>query len=438
MFSVADQRVDCLATTIYLAGHFSTQHMADSEFDFPLSVTSVYNICMKFYHNIKKNVFKCTWSDGKWRLRILWVGIGLAEESILLVLYFRQLGVFMYIVGLELDDQVIARAQASVSKYNLDAHFKLETMNVLLCDVNFVRRNKIQIVYTSAVVDNIFVWKLYLFCVASPMVQAFIAPTGELSNLHHIQNKEGRAVGQAQFDFYPAKSCDKRTLVIFCGECEVAVGPRHNSIDDHDLQKRSFHMVVMTEEMHSQKYVDEICTQGRWHLIEIALKNLTMSGAQNFKDWLTRTFESGKLEGRYATGYKFKIQHLTLVNPISHDMWVRWKKHYTTDCTLKFAMTELRIKCKKLLRERDLFCDIFPSNIIVSDTPVVTVIANEYTHDDCEYLLSAFENEDHPGCYVTMEEANEEKGQGEEAGEKEGEEKVIEHVRKKMRIHITR
>jgi hypothetical protein len=305
----------CLAQKLYRDGHFSKQQLGNSSFDFPLSITSVHNICMKMYEQIKRGVFTCAWSNGMWILRILWVGIGLGEECILLVLYFRQLGVFIKVIGLELDDEVVRRANASVHKYNLEEHISIIVMDVLQYSANEVKRNKIQLVYTSAVVDYIFTWKLYLLSVASSRVQAFIAPSGQLSNVHHIQGGEGTFSGPS-LNFYPVRKSPK-VVVNFCNKCEVATGAGHNSVEGSEIQHRPFKMLLFTDDVHQQQYVDEVCNQGRWHMMETVLKHMTGSSAQHFKDKMISTFTSG-CQGSFTFA---QVQSIRV--PITSDEWKR-------------------------------------------------------------------------------------------------------------------
>jgi hypothetical protein len=415
MFDVSNVRVSCLATKIYRAGHFSIQHLNNNNFDFPLSITSVHNICKKFYENIKNNIFKCTWSDGKWWLRILWVGIGLAEESILLVLYFRQLGVFIYIVGIDLDETVIQQAQASVNKYHLESHFNLKALDVLHCDVNWVKARQIQIVYTSAVVDHIFIWKLYFICVVSTGILNFIAPNGQMLNLRRIQDDDNGV----SFSFLPYKnSNNKNTIVNFCTQCEVATGSGQNSIDDSDIQHRPFKMVVLTKEMHNKEYCDEICKQGRMHLIELHLKKLTNSHAQEIKEWMMRTFQSEKLDGKYKDGVVVSGYFDKITIQFVREKWNRWLRYYKQDGTCTYALSDLRNMLKGRMSQLNMFCNIFPSNLIVSENIVAADHQNVYTIDDREYLTIAFQAEDHPSTRP-INFSKEGEGEGEDEDEDE-------------------
>ena len=239
----AQARHYCLARTLYRDGHFSAQNQVGGHsFDFPISIQSIKNVCEKMYERIKDKTFVCTWRHAHWEFRILWVGIGLAEESILLVLYFRQLGVFIRVFGLELNAAVVRKATESVRKYNLEEHFNIQQKDVLKYEVSEVRKNKIDIVYTTAVVDHIFMWKLHMLCIASSRVHALVAPKGGMANLHNIQNNEGTMSGPS-LGFYPMRRVPK-VIQQFCEDCEV-VG-RRNETYDADLLRRPLRVMVYT------------------------------------------------------------------------------------------------------------------------------------------------------------------------------------------------
>jgi hypothetical protein len=166
------------------------------------------------YDKIKQKSFTCTWRRQRWELRFLWVGIGLAEESILVVLYFRQLGVFIHVTGLELEADVVTRANEAVRKYDLESHFNIIKYDVLTYEVSEVKKNKIDIIYTTAVVDYIFMWKLHMLGVASERVQHLVGPRGGMSNLHHIHGEEGHFSRQS-LGFYPTTSMTNQCIPSF-------------------------------------------------------------------------------------------------------------------------------------------------------------------------------------------------------------------------------
>ena len=383
------QHNTCLGTRIYRDGHFSPHHMhSDTRFDFPLSITSVRNICEAFINKIKSNHIKCTWRDGRWELRFLWVGIGLAEESILLVLYFRQLGIFVTIVGLELHADVVRWATESVAKYDLQEHIRIQQMDVLQYKISKVRSKQIDIIYTSAVVEYIFMWRLHLMALASSQVQALIAPTGMMSNLHHIQDGAASFHG-ASLGFYPV---GKRNKIIynFCEKCQVATGPLHDTQDDDRIQHRPFKILIYSEDMHTRHYVRHVADTGRTYMIENALKHATMAYTDTLRTQIIHSFNTERgheiITGNSITVGDIKVK-------INKSEWETYLKHFRHHKHLRYAISNIRKKMKIVMYRDNMFCDIFPTNLTPSRDPSDSTSGyNAYT---AEFLNDAFEQEDH-------------------------------------------
>jgi len=101
------------------------------------------------------------------QLILYWVGIGYAEEAILLVLYMirRNCNISLRIIGIDLDKDVIEAAKNLIAKYELT-----EFISISVMDVMSVRSNDIDetphIVYTSAAAGEIFDSKLLSLCIA--------------------------------------------------------------------------------------------------------------------------------------------------------------------------------------------------------------------------------------------------------------------------------
>jgi len=303
----------CFATTLYRDGHFSSDDHPDGYFDFPLSITSVRNICSKLYEKIKYQIFKCTWRRQRWELRILWVGIGMAEESILVVLYFRQLGVFIHVVGLDLTEDAVKHARQSVAQHGLGEHFNIIKQDVLQYAASEMEKHKIDIIYTSAVANYIFMWKLHMLGVASTRVQALVAPLGGIANLHNIEGKEGSFTGPP-LGLYPVRRSPK-VINVFCNECKVAASPYEDSNDG--LLTRELRFMKYTDDMHTQRYLDIIGSSGRIYQMETALKQATLSGSQDVKDKLAVNMDSNRMLSHIFVG-EFKID-------IETCEWVEWE-----------------------------------------------------------------------------------------------------------------
>jgi DNA segregation ATPase FtsK/SpoIIIE-like protein len=304
------------------------------------------------------------------------------------VLYFRQVGVFIRIVGLELDEDVVTRANASIMFYDLDVHFSVSQFDVLQYMANDVKSKKIDIIYTTAVVDHIFMWKLHLLAVACARVQALIAPTGMMSTLHHVQGQEGHFSGES-LGFYPTRRTPKAVMV-FCKNCEVASGTKGNSRHNSEDKQRPLMMMQYTEDMHAQHYLDHVSESGRCYLMEKTLKQFTPSSSQIIKDKLIRSFD---LDDQGSFTSISDGEHLTLT--ISKEEWQRWKQKYRVEADCSYALANIRKKLKAKMFAGNMYCNIFPTNLIVSRDPLDPALENFYVDGDIDYLMEAFQTDDH-------------------------------------------
>jgi hypothetical protein len=388
MFNTTDLDYTCLATKLYQDGHFSMRRQGNATFDFPLSIKSVKNICHKLYDKMKSNLISPSWRSGRWEIRILWVGIGLAEESILIVLYFRQLGVFIKVFGLELDADVVQQALQTVQRYSLDMHFNIKKQDVLEYNINTARNDKIDVIYTTAVVDYLFMWKLHQIGIAAARVQVLLAPQGGMSNLHHIQDGEGTFTGPS-LGFYPQRRSPK-VIVQFCNDSEVATSSR----DEYqcELQFRPMKAMSYTDDMHNTTYLDVVCESGRTYQMESILKQFTPGSGQHLKDRLIRSFETD----RQGSLKSINVDQPQLHLDITTEEWKRWKKKYDIDKTCSYAFSNIRKKLKAIMVNSNMFCDTFPSNLTVSSDPVEDTQTNTYRQSDIEYINDAFSEYDHP------------------------------------------
>lgn len=108
--------------------------------------------------------------DSLIQIIIFWVGIGYAEEAILLVLYIKRCfgnSIKLIIIGIDLHQDVITFAKDMIEKYACE-----DSISIFLCDVLSINNNATilrglvpHIVYTSAAAGNMFNLKLLTLCI---------------------------------------------------------------------------------------------------------------------------------------------------------------------------------------------------------------------------------------------------------------------------------
>lgn len=101
------------------------------------------------------------------QLILYWVGMGYAEEAVLLVLYVRRRGCFisLRIIGIDLDKNVVKAAERLIAKYNLTDYISISVMDVMNVRSNDISETP-HIVYTSAAAGDIFDSKLLSLCIS--------------------------------------------------------------------------------------------------------------------------------------------------------------------------------------------------------------------------------------------------------------------------------
>lgn len=115
-----------------------------------LSIKSIKNFSQKFKTlicNSNEKVFT-----------ILWVGIGMAEEAIILTKYLRaqEPPIIIQIDGVEMSTHCVNEANRIIRKYNCQDTITVNELNFMKYNPN----RKYNCTYTSAAVNDIFNWKL--------------------------------------------------------------------------------------------------------------------------------------------------------------------------------------------------------------------------------------------------------------------------------------
>ena len=191
-----------------------------------------------------------------------------------MVLYFRQLGVFIRVLGIERNSNSVQKANELIDGYNLREHFKVIEQDILLLDIDDVKRNKVDIVYTILDTTPEIMWKLHLISIAASTVQAMIASEEAMSYLHTIP-RGTTSITRDTLDFYPSRKAPK-VITKFCENCELA-SDRDHHVDDPDLLKRPLRSMMYTDDMHHSTYLDIVCNTARVYMMEGALKRATVN-----------------------------------------------------------------------------------------------------------------------------------------------------------------
>lgn len=118
----------------------------------PLTLTpdSVERFCKRLLPFVRHTL------PGRNQIKIYWVGIGLAEEAILLVKYFEANHISVHVYAIELSRICIELLQDRIQRYKLSSSFTLIFGNFLSYKPNF----DCDIIYTSAAVGPTFNLKL--------------------------------------------------------------------------------------------------------------------------------------------------------------------------------------------------------------------------------------------------------------------------------------
>ena len=93
---------------------------------------------------------------------ILWVGCGYGEESIMICNYFRKLDKEIIIYGIDLSELTVMAARRNCEKFGVDKMFSVTKECLFSMDIeSFMEgKEKINVIYTSAAVNNLFGLKL--------------------------------------------------------------------------------------------------------------------------------------------------------------------------------------------------------------------------------------------------------------------------------------
>lgn len=115
-----------------------------------LTATSMRNFCVKF----KTLLLHANLNE----INILWIGIGMAEEAILVAKYFeaQQPPIRIQIYGLDISDQCVTEARRLITLFNCQNSIQVECQNFF----NFTPNGNYTCTYTSAAVNEIFNLKL--------------------------------------------------------------------------------------------------------------------------------------------------------------------------------------------------------------------------------------------------------------------------------------
>ena len=109
------------------------------------------------YYNISRNGF--------YELKILWVGIGFAEETILLsvFLYNYHPNLIVKIIGIDVDAKIKKTVEKKLKDLKLSSRIKYICKSILDVDMNFINDHQFDCVYTSAAFNaSVSLYMLFL------------------------------------------------------------------------------------------------------------------------------------------------------------------------------------------------------------------------------------------------------------------------------------
>ena len=296
----------------------------------------------------------------------------MSEEALLVVYFFRQVGIFIRILGLELSPDTVARATDIISTHGLDEHIQVIHKDVMHVNSKYIEDNNIDIIYTTATASHFFFWKLYLLALSSAAVQAVVLPSCELVKLKNLDG--------SSLHYMDNTKCKKPHVNKLCN-CWVSV--RLADTDEGEQRDlKILHMHALRDENTAQ-YISDILTNGLWYTVDTVLKPFLRA---NNSDRVRHMIEA--LDVEPITGSK---QICTGVHTfrVKADRLTTWKRQYVADGNEEYALTYIRHKIKVHVVSENTFLDQWPKTILDS-------APNTYTADDINYIHDAWEAFDHP------------------------------------------
>jgi len=104
-------------------------------------------------------------------VRILWAGIGSAEEAILLTKFLLTKNINVMIDGIDVDESSCQRANQKINKFECGNNIKIIKENYF----NFTVAGKYDICWTSAAINDIFIYKLIFDSIQSEVTWCFLS-----------------------------------------------------------------------------------------------------------------------------------------------------------------------------------------------------------------------------------------------------------------------
>jgi hypothetical protein len=134
---------------IYITNHSGNETRGGGG-ELSLTPLSVKNFCKRLLTLLRHSLL------GRNEFSIYWIGIGLAEEAILLVKYFKAHNYNVHVYGIELSRLCMNQTRARVQQFEVSSNFTLICDDFLSYKPNF----NCDIIYTTAAVNPTFNVKL--------------------------------------------------------------------------------------------------------------------------------------------------------------------------------------------------------------------------------------------------------------------------------------
>ena len=177
-------------------------------------------------------------------ITIFWIGIGYAEESILLVLYIKFVlpRIKVSIFGIDIHESVVHKALENIKNFNCSDY-----ITVTICDVMSVTTlillglcgGKLpNLFYTSAAFSDIFNYKILSLCVVSEA--SLLCSTGTVNSTKFILKEKARMLVNA----YLHGSVESRDIyLIMDPHVDVAKGDILDYVNEYLIEEMTAEMI---------------------------------------------------------------------------------------------------------------------------------------------------------------------------------------------------
>jgi hypothetical protein len=315
-----------------------------------------------------------------------------------LVLFFRHIGIFVEIIGLELHENTAEHANDFISTHHLDDHIHVYHLDVMTVQDSYVKSKKIDIIYTTATADFYFFWKILKLALASERVQVTIIPTCELQKMKTVNGSQLHFISKHKY---------KSGILKFC---KANIATNENSNMDGESRDLSIMKMETLRDENTSDVISDILEFAVQYHIEDCLKCFL---AHNNNESIRRIIEKLPTDPIEITSaisislpsiisfectggikYKCKIKSVILR---------KWKSNFLADKNESYALSHIRKLIKELMVTKNIFMTTWRRVVTCSRDPVAhNAKDNIYSSEMIEYIRTLFIQHDH----VKFESAN--------------------------------